>query len=306
MKFMKDRGWVGVDVHKSTKAECVEPGGLVILIAMTISLTILFLGGGLFGDAIGAVLSIILTGLVGFLDDNVVLRQRHKVLLMILAGLPLALFYSGPGGIRFPLIGVIGIGAMTYRLSILLGISVSSNLTNMLAGFNGLEAGFAAVACGTLGVICLIEGNVNAAVLAFTTLGALLSYLRYNWFPAKVFPGDTGSLMFGTVIWCIAVLGRVEFIAASLMMPAVLDFALKALFRRPFAQRTIYGDTRVDESGFLHPPGYPALSHAFMRVAPTSEKKLVLLILITEFIFSILGASIMALLVDVPTSWAFV
>lgn len=295
MKVMRKRGWIGVDVHKYTRVECVEPGGIVVLISVTISLTILLLSGGLFGEAIGAILSIILIGLIGLVDDNIELRQRYKVLLTILAGLPLAISYNESGNIRFPVIGVIVIGMITYRLTILLGISISSNLTNMLAGFNGLEAGFATVACGTLGLICLIEGNLNAAALAFTSLGALLSYLRYNWYPAKVFPGDTGSLLFGTIIWCIAVLGKVEFIAISLMMPAILDFALKALFRRPFAQRSIYGDTKVDEKGILHPPGYPALSHAFMKMAPTSEKRLVSLILITELLLFLSGSLIMAL-----------
>jgi UDP-N-acetylglucosamine--dolichyl-phosphate N-acetylglucosaminephosphotransferase len=296
IKLLKSRGWTGVDVHKPARVECAESGGLIILLALSLSFLLMFLAGFLDRPAVGACLTIASAGLVGFLDDMFTLRQRNKVLLMMLAGLPLALCYAGAGSIRLPLVGSIELGAFYYVLAIIIAVNVASNLTNMLAGFNGLEAGFAAVACCFLGIVSLARGGWSAAFISLASLGALLAFLRYNWYPAKVFPGDSGTLMFGAIIASTAVLGGTEFLAVSLMIPAVFDFVLKMQHGKPFAQRRIYGDTRVNEAGVLSPPGYAALSHAFMKVAPTSERRLVLLVLLTEALIGIVALIMMLLL----------
>lgn len=293
IKLMKKRGWVGVDVHKPLKVECAEPGGLIILIALSITLASMFLANLLDKEALGTSLTVILTGLVGLLDDVVTLRQRNKVLLMMFTGLPLALCYNGAGNIRLPILGSIELGTY-YMFFILVFVNVSSNLTNMLAGFNGLEAGFAAVACATLGAVSMLYGELNAATISLVSLGALLAFLRYNWYPAKVFPGDTGTLMFGSIIASTAVLGGQEFLALSLLMPAVFDFILKMQHGKPFAQRRLYGDTKVDEAGILKPPDYAAFPHAFMEAAPTNERRLVLLILLSEVLLGIMALALMA------------
>lgn len=283
--YMKARGWTGTDIHKPSRIECAEPGGIIILLSLIPSFTLLYLGGFLNGDSIGAVLTIVMTGGVGLLDDIVNLRQRQKVVLAIIAGLPLALSYSGSTIVKLPTIGDIELGQILYMLFIPFAVAVASNLTNMLAGFNGLEAGFGSIACGMLGLVCLLSSSWDAALLSFVSLGALLAFLVYNWYPARTFPGDTGTLMFGAIVASVSILGKLEFVGASILMPAILDFVLKMAHRDPFSQRRIFGDTRVNEKGFLVPPSYPAFVHAFMRVSPTSEKQLVLLILITEFAF---------------------
>ncbi len=293
IKLIKKRGWTGLDVHKPLRVECAEPGGLIILVALSITFTSMFLANLLDRVTFGASLTIILTGLVGLLDDMVTLRQRHKVLLMMLTGLPLALCYNGVGSVRLPVLGGIELG-IYYVFLILVFVNVSSNLTNMLAGFNGLEAGFAAVACAILGAVSTLSGELKAVTLSLVSLGALLAFLRYNWYPAKVFPGDTGTLMFGSIIASTAVLSGQEFLAVSLLMPAVFDFILKMQHGKPFAQRRIYGDTKADEAGILKPPDYAAFSHAFMKVAPTTEGKLVLLILLSETLLGVVALALMA------------
>jgi len=295
IRLLKSRGWTGVDVHKTIRVECAESGGLIMLSTLSLSFLLMFLAGCLDRAAAGACLTIVSAGLVGFLDDVFTLRQRNKVLLMMLAGLPLALCYTGTGSIMVPLVGSIEFGAY-YVLAIILAVNAASNLTNMLAGFNGLEAGFTAVACGFLGLVSLARGEWSAAFISLASFGALLAFLRYNWYPAKVFPGDSGTLMFGSIIASAAVLGGEEFLAVSLMMPAVLDFVLKMQHGKPFAQRRIYGDTRVNEAGVLSPPGYAAFTHAFMRVAPTSERRLVLLILLSEALLGVIALILMFLL----------
>ncbi|MEM2921988.1 MAG: UDP-N-acetylglucosamine--dolichyl-phosphate N-acetylglucosaminephosphotransferase [Candidatus Bathyarchaeia archaeon] len=296
IKIMKRKGWAGIDVHKKLKVECAEPGGLVILFSLSVSFLLMYLSNNLDKTMIGSAFTIVFSGLVGLLDDVVTLRQRSKVMLMMFAGLPLALSYDGPYRVSLPLVGYIEFGIVLYMLIIILAVNVASNLTNMLAGFNGLEAGFAAVACGILGAASIFIGEWSAAAISLVSLGPLLAFLKYNWYPAKIFPGDTGTLMFGAIIASVAILGDELFLAVSIMMPAILDFTLKMLHGKPFGQRKIYGDTKVDEAGFLNPPGYAALPHAFMKVAPTSEKRLVVLLLLSEAILGIVALFMMVLL----------
>jgi len=73
--------------------------------------------------------------------------------------------------------------------------ATSSNLTSRLAGFNGLEAGMGTMTCFALGIPCIILGRWGAALLAFLLSTAFIAFLKYNWYHAKVFPGDTGTLI---------------------------------------------------------------------------------------------------------------
>ncbi|HEV2389523.1 MAG TPA: hypothetical protein VGS04_02245, partial [Nitrososphaerales archaeon] len=71
-----------------------------------------------------------------------------------------------------------------------------------------------------------------------------------------------------------------------------LDFALKFNSKKPFGQRKVYGNTRVNSDGTLAPASYPALAHAFMSVAPTNERTLVLCILAMEGVYAALAVAI--------------
>ena len=70
---------------------------------------------------------------------------------------------------------------------------------------------------------------------------------------------------------------------------AALDFALKLKSRQPFGQRRVHGNTKVSPEGVLLPADYPALVHAFMRVAPTGERSLVSWVLVMEGLYAMLA-----------------
>jgi UDP-N-acetylglucosamine--dolichyl-phosphate N-acetylglucosaminephosphotransferase len=96
----------------------------------------------------------------------------------------------------------------------------------MLAGYNGLEAGMGAIILGTMGLIAWRTGSGWVAMLAISAFFALLAFLVYNWYPAKVFPGDTLTYSIGALIACVAILGNMEKIAIVLFIPYFLDFLL--------------------------------------------------------------------------------
>jgi UDP-N-acetylglucosamine--dolichyl-phosphate N-acetylglucosaminephosphotransferase len=78
----------------------------------------------------------------------------------------------------------------------------------------------------TLGAVAYVTDKIEIALLAFCMVGALLAFLRFNWYPAKVFPGDSLTYPVGALIACIAILGDLEKIALILFIPYIIDFFL--------------------------------------------------------------------------------
>lgn len=76
-------------------------------------------------------------------------------------------------------------------------IMVIVNAFNLIDGINGLAGSIGALICATLGSWFLLVNHLEFAILAFTTMGAIMAFLKYNYTPAKIFMGDTGSLMIG-------------------------------------------------------------------------------------------------------------
>ncbi len=144
---------------------------------------------------------VLLLGLVvlftmGIFDDLLDLRASLKFLIQIGVALTISYF-----GIRITsLNGVFGIYEMPvwaqYAFSVLL-ITGLINAFNLIDGIDGLAGGLAFINSIVLGIILFSQGNVLYALLAFTFGGALLGFLYYNFNPAKIFMGDTGSLVIG-------------------------------------------------------------------------------------------------------------
>ncbi len=281
-------GMAGADVHKLDKPLRAEMGGLAVLVAVPIGAGVmLFFDPSTTWLFVAGLVTIALVGVVGVLDDVFGIRQRYKPFMVAAASAPLAYSLLGRSSITFPEVGTLHFGIWLPIFIIPLAIATSANFTNMLAGFNGLEAGYAVIAIGTLSGLAAVLRNWDAALLGLLFLVGYMGFLKLNWFPAKVFPGDTGTLMSGAAIASLGFISGLEFAAIVLSMPAAIDFTLKMLSRNPFSARATYGDSKVTPSGILQPPSYAALSHAFMRISPTTERQLVVSILALEAIFAL-------------------
>jgi UDP-N-acetylglucosamine--dolichyl-phosphate N-acetylglucosaminephosphotransferase len=276
----------GVDVHKATRPVCAEMGGLSVLLGVISAFCLmLFLPGLPSLQMLSAFSTLLLAGVVGVIDDCFNLRQRYKVILVAITAIPLLLVEPNYTDIWFPFVGLIPFG-LGLPLLIPLAVATSSNLTNMFAGFNGLESGIGAISMFTLGILSITLGKWEASMLAFPLCAAFIAFLRYNWYPAKIFPGDTGTLLSGAAIASISIIAGTEAAGIILLTPAGIDFTLKMISKHPFAHRRIYGDTNVASNGKLIPPPYPALCHAFMALTPLNEKDLVTALLFMEAIYA--------------------
>ena len=293
IKF-KEMGITGVDVHKPNKPVTAEMGGLAVLVGVT-------MGGLLFYVLeprpfsflfVAGLVTVLLVGIVGLVDDLISIKQRFKPFLVATMTIPLVVALFGRTSVHLPLVGSIPFGILYPLVVVPLGITTSANLSNMLAGFNGLEAGSAAIGLGVLTLLSALKEQYVGVAIGSLFLAGYLSFLIFNWYPARIFPGDTGTLMAGAAIATIGLACNLVFAAVVVSIPAALDFTLKMASKNPFSARTIHGDTVVDEAGILRPPNYASLSHVFMRMTSMTEKSLVKSILFMEAIYGILAVII--------------
>ncbi len=290
---LRKSGFVGRDVHKEDKPEIPEMGGFSIIFGLSsgILLAVAFttFSNSILPDLelkfiLAALSTILLMSLIGIFDDLFAMRQIIKATLPLFAALPLIAVEAGTSTMSIPFIGAVDFGIFYVLLLVPMGVAGASNVTNMLAGFNGLEAGMGFVACISLGYIAFRVGETEALILLLAMCGALLAFLYYNKYPAKVFMGDVGALSIGTVIASAVIIGDFESAGVILIIPYALDFFIKAKNRFPTEN---WGG--ILENGKLICKGKPiSLCQLIMKLAcGVSEKGIVLILVFIELIFGV-------------------
>lgn len=239
--LLKRRMIVGKDMHKPDLTEVPEMGGLLLVAGFTAGiLTIIaantFLNRFLsinIGD-IFAVLSVVLIMvLIGVIDDLMNLRQGIKAVLPLFAAIPLVAVRAGETTMGIPLIGAVDFGIVYSLVLIPLGITGAANAVNMLAGFNGQETGTGLVAVSFLAAIAYMNNETSAFLMLLAAIAALLATLFYNWYPAKVFIGDVGTLSIGAIISSAVIIGNMELAGVIVIIPYAIEFLIKARNRFP-------------------------------------------------------------------------
>jgi UDP-N-acetylglucosamine--dolichyl-phosphate N-acetylglucosaminephosphotransferase len=284
---LKKIGMTGLDIHKPDKPETAEMGGLAVLLAIFPGLVALVVFGYRPDNVLlFCLITLSLVGAIGILDDFYGIRQRYKPLLVVAASIPVMYLLDYRTTISFPIVGSVPVGVLYSLIVVPVAITTSANFSNLLAGFNGLEAGIATISMTTVSALAWMNGATQVAALGFVVAGAYGGFLLMNWYPAKLFPGDTGTLLSGAALAVVGLAGGVETAAIILSIPAAMDFTLKMLSRHPFQGRSTHGNSTVDANGVLKPPPYPALAHAFMSVEKLSERKIVITLLVMEIVYA--------------------
>jgi UDP-N-acetylglucosamine--dolichyl-phosphate N-acetylglucosaminephosphotransferase len=256
IKRARKAGLVGIDVHKYDKKKIAEIGGIPVVIGFIfgvlsyIAIKTFYLGANGVISPIFAVLStVLIIALVGLIDDilgwKIGLRQWQKPFLTLIAALPIMVINAGQSTMIFPLIGEVNLGFFYPLFIVPLAIVGASNGFNMLAGYNGLEAGMGAIILSALGFIAWQQNLGFVAVIALCMVFALLAFLIFNRYPARIFPGDTLTYSVGAVIACVAILGNVEKAAVILFIPYFIEFFLKL---RGFMQKESFARVNYDNT----------------------------------------------------------
>jgi UDP-GlcNAc:undecaprenyl-phosphate GlcNAc-1-phosphate transferase len=232
-------------------------GGVAIVIsAMSLILAVLFLPN-IIGDSFRLVSAQVTTLLaaaafmffVGLIDDIKGLRARTKLLAQTAAAVAVCL-----AGIRIDSITVtdslvIHLGWVSWPISILWLVGLT-NAVNLVDGLDGLAAGICAATCGVIAVLSLISGPAIMPVIMFSLLGALTGFLFFNFNPAKIFMGDSGSLFLGFIIasssiLCAAKTETIVGLALPVLALGIPIFdTIFSMLRRFLERRSVFAPDR--------------------------------------------------------------
>jgi UDP-GlcNAc:undecaprenyl-phosphate GlcNAc-1-phosphate transferase len=182
-------------------------GGLALFLGIFVpALAFLDLDRSMRGLLLGAAVATT----VGAVDDFRGLRWWEKLGGQFVAAAIAAGFGIWVHRFTFPVIGVHELPSWIGVPLTVLGIVAVMNMVNFLDGLDGLAAGVCAISAATFAFIELDLGRANLAVLAAIVLGATLGFLRHNFYPARIFMGDSGALLLGFTLAGISVDGLLK------------------------------------------------------------------------------------------------
>lgn len=239
------------DNRKVHKKIMPRLGGLAIYIAFIIGVVSSL---ELTWDIVGILTGATVIVLVGVLDDKYQLPAKVKLLGQIAAACILIAFDIRIEWINNPLGGYIYLDEFISVPLTIFWIISFTNVVNLIDGLDGLAAGVSAIASLTVILVAVQMGYFHIAVLTAALAGGIIGFIRYNFNPATIFMGDTGSMFIGYMLAAISVYGAVKTAATiALIVPAIalglpiMDTAF-AIMRRYTNGRPIF----QPDKGHLH------------------------------------------------------
>lgn len=171
------------------------------------------------------IVSAVLMFLVGAVDDVIGLSAGRKLVLQLLVAT--GMYFGGfrIATISSPFGPAWELGWLSLPVTVVWIVSLT-NATNLLDGMDGLVTGVAAVLSLSLAMINIISGNTVVALLTFALAGATLGFLPYNFTPARIFLGDSGSLLIGLLMAAISTVSFFKTATATLVLVPFLLFGL--------------------------------------------------------------------------------
>ena len=311
IKSTKDARLLGKDLNKYEKPLVPRSGGIAVTLAVCFSLLIyIFLKRFYWNtqthliEAFAISATVLLAGFIGFTDDILGwkrgLTQFQKFLLTIPIALPLIVINAPHTIMTLPFFGPVDFGLIYPLLLVPVGTIGATNGFNLLAGYNGLEAGMGLIIFATFGVRGLIIGRYWISLTAFIVSASLLAFLYFNWYPAKVFPGNSFTYSVGSLIAVLATLGDMERIGMW-------------LFSLYFIEGLLYFRARVvhkagDVQAFANPNKDGSLEMPYEKIYDTThfavwflksvkkkvyEKDVVRFLLFVQFLIALSGIALL-------------
>jgi phospho-N-acetylmuramoyl-pentapeptide-transferase len=219
LKFGQNIRKEGPKSHQK-KSGTPTMGGLIFFIS--VATTILIMGHKLMDKEMIILYSFLAFGFIGFLDDmlkiihrdNLGLKSAQKMILLILFSVAFAWYgykYIGTD-ILIPFANKgfrVDLGIL-YIPFIVIFYAAVTNAVNLTDGIDGLATSVTVIVLTFFAIVGFRTENYEVAIFAIALAGALLGFLKFNAFPAKIFMGDTGSLALGGVIGTIALMLKME------------------------------------------------------------------------------------------------
>ncbi|MBO8168473.1 MAG: undecaprenyl/decaprenyl-phosphate alpha-N-acetylglucosaminyl 1-phosphate transferase [Thermoanaerobacteraceae bacterium] len=302
-KLAKRVGAVDIpDNRKVHRRVMPRIGGLGIYLGFVAALLVMFpLTAELKGLLVGG--SIILV--FGLVDDIRGISPKVK-----LAGQVIAALVAVHAGIRVDFItnpfgDIITLGRLAVPVTVFWIVGVT-NAINLIDGLDGLAAGTSAIAAVTMAVVAVMEGHLAVAVMAAALAVSILGFLKYNFHPAQIFMGDSGSLFLGFTLAVLAIMGLTKsatiisvFIPVIILGIPIFD-TFFAVVRRYLQGKPIF---QADKGHLHHRLLHMGLSHkqtvlAIYGVNCTLGASAVLLTVLTteQSLWILLGIAVLGII----------
>jgi len=277
IKFLEKRNLTVKDANKIGNVMIPRPGGISIFIGIVASEITLY-----FFFPISEILAIIITSILGFsvgiIDDRKVMGGWFKPVALAFCAAPILLLGVYDSNLNFPLFGSVQIPSLYLALVVFM-IPITGNTINSIDALNGIASGVTTIASFALAISLFIIQNYEVGIACLCLAFASLAFYKYHKFPSRIFPGDSGSVMFGATYGVIAIVGGVEVIAAIAILPAIINSFLflssvkKIVEHREIKNPTLHTDDfKLKSTDDNHAP--ITLVRLLVAKKPLSEKQI--------------------------------
>jgi len=241
-------------------------GGIALLLGIFVpALAFLPLEGAYRGILLGAAIATT----VGAIDDFRGLPWWGKLAGQVAAGSVAVGFGVTVDRFTFPGFGSQELPEWTAGAATIVWVVAIMNMVNFLDGMDGLAAGVCAIAGSTFAVIGLSLGAPDAALLSAIVAGACFGFLRHNFYPARIFMGDSGALLLGFLLATVSIEGLVKTAALATLVLPLLVLAIPIIDTSfVFAKRLKYRQP-LYEADRTH------LHHRFMNIGFSQKRAVV-------------------------------
>ena len=214
------------DARRLNRRPIPRLGGLAIFLGIVVpALAFLDLSGETRGVLLGAAVATV----VGAVDDFRGLSPPTKLVGQFAAAAIAPAFGVWIDHFTFPFLGVVDLPAWVGVPLSMLWIVAVMNMVNFLDGLDGLAAGVCAIAGVTYCVLALSLGKPDPAILSAIVAGACLGFLRHNFFPARIFMGDSGAMCLGFILAAVSIQGLFKTASTVVLLLPLLVLAVPIL-----------------------------------------------------------------------------
>lgn len=158
----------------------------------------------------GLILGALIIVSLGIIDDIRAISPKVKLIFQVIAALVVALHGVQIYRVTVPSFiardGFLNLGYFSVPLTVLWIVAVT-NAVNLIDGLDGLAVGVSSISSMTILCIALIVSEINIAIITAALAGSCFGFLPYNFNPAKIFMGDTGSMFLGYTLAAVSVMG---------------------------------------------------------------------------------------------------
>ena len=281
------------DPRKIHKEPVPRLGGISIYVGFALALLFALIFSWFNGmhikylGILGIFISATIMFFLGIVDDVKGVNSLIKLLIQLLASAIVIFFgieinfISNPFNGIFPLIGFISIPLTLIWLT---GVT---NAVNLIDGLDGFAAGVTTISAMTLFFVALRTHEIGAALILLSLAGAALGFLKYNFFPARIFLGDSGSYFLGFLLATSSIMGVFK---TTLVVALIIPLLILGV---PIFDTMFAIGRRLSERKSPFAPDKGHIHHMLLRAGFT-QREAVLSIYVACFLLSI-GALLMAL-----------